>query len=122
MAKTCSPVYGERKLTRAVTRESAYSFHPDAFTDLNDIWEFIAQDSMRAADRVLDDIESAINMLVINPHAGHHRPDLSSRTLRFWLVHSYLIAYAAENPLLVIGILHGRRSPKIMAAVLRDRK
>ncbi|MGZ4889893.1 MAG: type II toxin-antitoxin system RelE/ParE family toxin [Candidatus Angelobacter sp.] len=76
---------------------SAYSFHPDAFADLNDIWDFIAQDSVDAADRVLEEIESAINMLVSNPHAGHLRPDLSSRSLRFWLVYSYLIAYAAEN-------------------------
>jgi len=41
---------------------SGYSFHPDAFADLNDIWEFIAQDNVAAADRVLDDIESAINI------------------------------------------------------------
>jgi plasmid stabilization system protein ParE len=101
---------------------SAYSFHPDASTDLNDIWEFIAKDSVAAADRALDHIESAINMLVSNLHACHLRPDLSSHTLRFWLVRSYLIAYSAENPLLVIGILHGRRSPKTMAAILRDRK
>jgi plasmid stabilization system protein ParE len=101
---------------------SRYSFHPDAFADLNDIWEFIALDSVDAADRVLDEIETAINMLVSNPHAGHLRPDLNSHALRFWLVRSYLIAYSAEKPLLVIGILHGRRSPKIMAAILRDRK
>jgi plasmid stabilization system protein ParE len=25
---------------------NAYSFHPNAFADLNDIWEFIAQDSV----------------------------------------------------------------------------
>lgn len=76
---------------------NAYSFHPNAFADLNDIWEFIAQDSVDAADRVLDEIKSAIDMLVSNPRAGHLRPDLSSRTLRFWLVHSYLIAYVAEK-------------------------
>lgn len=70
----------------------------------------------------LDEIESAINMLVSNPHAGHVRPDLNSRNLRFWLVRSYLIAYAAEKPLLIVGVLHGRRSPKIMANVLRDRR
>jgi plasmid stabilization system protein ParE len=81
-----------------------------------------AQDSVDAADRVLDEIESAINMLASNSHAGHLRPDLNSRALRFWLVHSYLIVYSAEKPLLVIGILHGSRSPKIMAAILRDRK
>ncbi len=64
---------------------------------------------MDAADRVLDEIERAIDMLVNNPHAGHLRPDLNTHTLRFWLVRNYLIAYAAENPLLIVGILHGRR-------------
>jgi plasmid stabilization system protein ParE len=91
---------------------SAYLFHPDAAADLNEIWEFIAHDSVAAADRVLDEIESTIDMLVSNPRAGHLRPDLNSRSLRFWLVHSYLIAYSAEKPLLVIGILHGRRAQK----------
>jgi plasmid stabilization system protein ParE len=101
---------------------SAYWFHPDAFADLNDIWEFIAQDSVDDADRVLDEVQKAINMLVRAPLAGHLRPDLSSRPIRFWLVHSYLIAYVPEQPLLVIGVLHGRRNPRIMAAILRDRK
>jgi plasmid stabilization system protein ParE len=101
---------------------SAYSFHPEAFADLKEIWDFIAQESVDAADRVLDEIERAIDMLVNNPHAGHLRPDLNTRTLRFWLVRSYLIAYAAENPLLIVGILHGRRSPKIITNILLDRK
>jgi antitoxin ParD1/3/4 len=101
---------------------SAYWFHPDAFADLNDIWEFIAQDSVDAADRVLDEVQKAINMLVRAPLAGHLRPDLSSRPIRFWLVHTYLIAYVPEQPLLVIGVLHGRRNPRTMAAILRDRK
>ena len=101
---------------------STYSFHPDAFADLNEIWEYIAQDNVGAADRLLEDIESAINMLVSNPYAGHLRPDLNSQALRFWLVRNYLIAYSAENPLLVIGILHGHRNPRIMAAILRNRK
>jgi hypothetical protein len=37
-------------------------------------------------------------------------------------VHSYLIAYVPEHPLVVVGVIHGRRNPKIMAAILRDRK
>ena len=37
-------------------------------------------------------------------------------------VREYLIAYVPEQPLLIIGVLHGRRNPKIMAAILRDRK
>jgi plasmid stabilization system protein ParE len=101
---------------------SAYSFHPDAVGDLHDIWDFIAQHSVDAADRVLGEIESAINILVTAPLAGHLRPELSSRTMRFWLVHSYLIAYIPEEPLIVIAVLHGRRNPKIMAAILHHRK
>ena len=39
-----------------------------------------------------------------------------------WRVREYLIAYAPEEqPLLVIAILHGRRSPRVMAAILRGR-
>jgi plasmid stabilization system protein ParE len=101
---------------------STYWLHPDAFADLNDIWEFIAQDNVDAADRVLDEIQKAINMLVRAPLAGHLRPDLSSRPMRFWLVHSYLIAYVPEQPLLIIGVLHGRRNPRIMTAILHGRK
>jgi hypothetical protein len=42
--------------------------------------------------------------------------------MRFWLVHSYLIAYVPEQPLLIIGVLHGRRNPRIMTAILHGRK
>jgi plasmid stabilization system protein ParE len=101
---------------------NAYQFHPDASAELNEIWEFIARDNEEAADRTLNEIQSAIDMLVNNPFAGHTRTDLSSRIIRFWLVHSYLIAYIPNKPLTVLAILHGRRNPRIMAALLRDRK
>ncbi len=31
---------------------SGYALHPDAFADLDEIWEYIAQDNIDAADRV----------------------------------------------------------------------
>jgi hypothetical protein len=38
-------------------------------------------------------------------------------------VRNYLIAYAPdESPLLVLSVLHGRRSPRVIAAILRERK
>lgn len=90
---------------------------------MDDIWEFIAQDNLEAADHVIEDIYTAFRSFVIMPHQGHRRPDLTSRPLRFWLVHSYLIAYAPqERPLLVIAVLHGRRNPRVMAAILRGRE
>ena len=35
---------------------SGFALHPDAFTDLDDIWEFIAADSVAAADRLAAEI------------------------------------------------------------------
>ena len=83
---------------------SGYVLHPEAYTDLDDIWEFIAADNLDAADRVREDIYKAIGKLPPFPHQGHRRPDLTSRHLRFVTVRNYLIAYAPdENPLLVIA-------------------
>jgi plasmid stabilization system protein ParE len=102
---------------------SGYVFHPQVFADLDEIWEYIAEDNLEAADRVIEDIHEAIQSLVQNPHKGHWRSDLASHALRFWQVHSYLIAYAPdESPLLVLGVLHGRRNPRILSSLLRARK
>ena len=102
---------------------SGFVLHPDALADLDDIWEFIAADSLPAADRILEEIYEAIRRLVSFPQLGHSRPDLSSRPLRFHPVRDFLIAYAPdENPLIVLAVLHGCRSPRVIAAFLRDRK
>jgi len=102
---------------------SEFSFHPEAENDLIEIWEFIAEDSVEAADRVRDDIFATIRRLTQTPNQGHGRTDLTSRPLRFWREYDYLIAYAPEeHPLLVIAILHGRRNPRILASILRDRE
>jgi plasmid stabilization system protein ParE len=102
---------------------TGYGFHPEARVDLDEIWEFIRADNLAAADRMIAEILSAIRALVPFPGQGHQRPDLTSRPLRFILVYEYLIAYAPnEKPLWVVAIIHGRRSPRVMAAILRDRE
>jgi plasmid stabilization system protein ParE len=101
----------------------AYDFHPEARLDLVVIWEFIRGDNLDAADRLIAEILSAIDALVPFPHRGHRRPDLTSRPLRFIRVRDYLIAYAHdEMPLWVVAVMHGRRSPRVMAAILRGRE
>jgi hypothetical protein len=53
---------------------------------------------------VIEDILSRIDAVVPFPNQGHKRPDLTSRPLRFSVVHEYLIAYAPdEKPLWVIA-------------------
>ena len=103
--------------------DQGFALHPQAAQDITEIWEFIARDNPLAARRVRKEILAAICELVPFPHQGHKRPDLTSRPLRFRIVRDYLIAYAPdERPLLVIAVLHGRRSPRVMAAILRGRE
>jgi plasmid stabilization system protein ParE len=102
---------------------TGYDFHPEARVDLDEIWEFIRADGLNAADRLVAEILSAIDALVPFPGRGHRRPDLTSRPLRFILVREYLIAYAPEEkPLWVVAVMHGRRSPRVMAAILIGRE
>ncbi len=102
---------------------SGFVLHPEAYTDLDDIWEYIAADNLDAADRVREEIYETIRSLVAFPRQGHSRPDLTSRPLRFHSLRDYVIAYAPdEKPLPVIAVLHGRRSPRVIAAILRGRE
>ncbi len=100
-----------------------FDLHPLTARDITDIWEFIAADNPLAAGLVREDILDAIRALVPLPHQGHRRPDLTSRPLRFTRVREYLIAYAPEErPLWEVAVMHGRRSPRVMAAILRGRE
>jgi plasmid stabilization system protein ParE len=102
---------------------TGYDFHPEARFDLDEIWEFIRADNLAAADRTIAEILAAIRALAPFPGRGHRRPDLTSRPLRFILISEYLVAYAPEEkPLWVVAVMHGRRSPRVMAAILRGRE
>ena len=101
---------------------SGFWFHPSAYDDLQEIWEYIAADNLDAADRVVNEIYHALELLALSPHRGHRRPALTSKPLRFILVRDFLIAYVPdETPVWVVAILHGRRNPRVLAAVLRGR-
>lgn len=102
---------------------TGYDFHPEARADLNEIWEYIRADSLAAADRMVEEVLAAICALVPFPYQGHRRTDLTSRPLRFIHVREYLVAYAPDQkPLWVVAIIHGRRSPRVIAAILRGRE
>src|SRR5271157_4910536 len=102
---------------------SEYALHPEAFSDLDDIREHIAEDNPDAADRVITEIFDGIRALLAFPNQGYRRPNLTSRPLRFKLVREYVIAYAPEKkPLWIVAVIHGSRSPGVIAAILRGRE
>jgi plasmid stabilization system protein ParE len=108
-----------------VTLSSGFALHPKAFEDLDEIRSFLAQQNPDAADRVISEIFDIVrSVLVPFPNSGHRRPDLTSRPLRFFVVtRQYLIVYApSEMPLWILAVMDGRRSPRVMAAILRGRE
>jgi len=76
---------------------TGYALHLEAFADLDDIREYIAEDNPDAADRVITEVFDAIRTRVEFPNQGYRRPNLTSRPLRFKLVREYVIAYEPEK-------------------------
>jgi plasmid stabilization system protein ParE len=76
---------------------TGYALHPEAFTDLDDIRQYIAEDSPEAADRLITEIFDGIRALVPFPDQGYRRPNFPTRPLRFKLVREYVIAYARRK-------------------------
>ncbi len=80
-----------------------------AEADLIEIWSHIAQDDPSAADRQLDRIDAACEMLATNPDGGPRREDLAPG-LRFYPVGNYLIFYMpTEEGITLVRVLHGAR-------------
>ena len=88
-----------------------YKLTPQARYDLFSIWEFIARDNIRAADRLAERMERAFRLLARFPKTGHKRADVNtSEPVLFWPVSSYVVAYRPEpQPLIIVRILHGSR-------------
>jgi toxin ParE1/3/4 len=102
---------------------SGFRLHPEAFQDIDEIRAHIAEDDPDAADRVITAIFERIRALVEFPDQGYLRPKLTSRTLRFVVVYEFLIAYVPDRtPLWVLAVIHGRRSPRVMSAILKGRE
>jgi plasmid stabilization system protein ParE len=77
-----------------------------AASDLQDIADFISQNSPETAVRVLKELRDAVERLAEMPHLGHTREDLADTSIRFWTVYSSFIVYRpAERPLEVLRVL-----------------
>ncbi len=84
-------------------------FTPQAKQDLLDIWDYIADDSVRSADRVLDTLTATAERLAATPLAGRARPELA-RNLRSYPQGNHVLFYRpADWGVEIIRILHGAR-------------
>jgi plasmid stabilization system protein ParE len=93
---------------------SLYVLTPLANADIFDIWSYIAEDSEDTADRVEQAIYAACISAAESPLLGHLRPDITTRSLRFWTLTrypNYSLVYRPETvPLQIIAVMQGRRN------------
>jgi plasmid stabilization system protein ParE len=102
---------------------TGFALHPEAYDDIDEIRANIAEDSPDAADRMVNEVFERIRLLTQFPNQGFRRPNFTSLPFRFVTAREYLIAYAPEKtPLWVVAVIHGRRSPRVIAAILSGRE
>jgi len=63
-----------------------YVLSTGAELDLNEIWEYIADDNIDAADRWIAKLFDAFEALARNPGMGHKREDFTAYPVLFWPV------------------------------------
>lgn len=78
---------------------SGYVLSDDAVLDLENIWDFIAQDNIDAADNWINKLFAAFEVIGQMPGVGHQREDLTNLPVLFFPVGAYLIIYRAANNL-----------------------
>jgi plasmid stabilization system protein ParE len=87
-----------------------YVLGKGAELDLNEIWEYIAQDNLDAADRWIEKLFEAFESLARNPGLGHKREDLTAYPILFWPVGAYLVLYRIQLEFIeIVGVTQGAR-------------
>jgi toxin ParE1/3/4 len=84
-----------------------YRLSEQAKTDLRAIWDYISEQSLSAADRIIDGLFSRFQILAREPLLGEARNDLHPG-LRAFVFKNYLILYyPMRSGIEVAGIVHG---------------
>lgn len=81
-----------------------------AETDLLEAWLYIAEDSIEAADRLLDQLDSDARTLLMQPKMGRARDELAAG-LRSWPTSTpYLLFYFVDaDGITIARVLHHAR-------------
>ena len=103
--------------------ERGFELHPGAASDITSIWEFIAKDDPLAAKRVREDILDAIRKLVPFPIKATNA-EISPHDQCVFRRYAIILSptHPTKSRSLYSPILDGRRSPRVLATILRERK
>ena len=89
---------------------SSYIVSPRADEDIFEVWRYLYERAgVEIANRVESELYNAFELLSQNPRIGHQRSDLTSHSVLFLTVYSYMIVYRPNTPLEIARVLHGKR-------------
>ncbi len=87
-----------------------YVLTAEAKANLREIRDYIADDNVERAVRILREVRSVMSDLADMPGVGHRRDDLTDAEVRFRNFYNYLIVYRPETrPIEIVAIIHGAR-------------
>ena len=82
---------------------------PLAESDILEIWQFIADDSVAAADRWIDELDEKMALWATQPMMGRARDDLAPG-LRSLALGRYVVFFVAlADGIDVVRVMHGAR-------------
>jgi toxin ParE1/3/4 len=93
---------------------------PQAESDLDEIWYFLAvqSNSVDVADRVIDSITARFALLATHPYIGRRRDEDLRPGIRSFTVGDYVIAYRVDGDnVVILRVLRGSRD---IEALFRD--
>ncbi|ADE16666.1 plasmid stabilization system [Nitrosococcus halophilus Nc 4] len=77
--------------------------------DLIEVWMYIAQENVAAAERLLDEIDAKCRLLAEHPRLGAARPDIAPE-LRYLPISNYLLLYREiDQGIELVRVVHGAR-------------
>jgi addiction module RelE/StbE family toxin len=83
------------------------TWSPSALDDLKNVYEYICNDSIFYADRVVEQIFHRVTMLEMHPNIGRMVPEKSDPNIREIIEGNYRIMYEIRNGIIVIyRIIH----------------
>jgi plasmid stabilization system protein ParE len=94
---------------------------PAAEQDIHTIWDYIADDNVRAADALVEDFYKAFHLLADNPRMGYRQEPFRKFLFRFWTVRKrYQVIYRENSPIEIARVLSSYRD--IFAILEKDLK
>jgi toxin ParE1/3/4 len=82
--------------------------------DMDEIWDYIAEDGFRRADHIVDQLRASMQLIAQFPKMGRLRPEFGLN-LRSYATGEYVVFYLPTNGgITVTRVLHGRRDLRVI--------